>query len=294
MFWIFLILSLLQPEPAACEPAEPVVTGQAEYTLVSDEIARRYLLYVPESYDPATPTSLVITLHGFGDSVENFSEITAWGRIAEEEGVLIVYPQAAGTPARWNTGVIFPEFVVDDLAFIDALIDDLQATYCIDPDRVYVNGFSNGGGMTELLMCNLSERFAAAAIVSGAVNPDFSLCDPAQPVPLIAFHGTDDQVVPYLGQTDGFFDLPPAPQWIASWAGRNGCESINQSARRGQLDGWTFRNCEADVIFYVLEDAGHTWPGAASRLDIAGDTSEDLNGTEAIWAFFQTRARNQP
>ena len=119
-----------------------------------------------------------------------------------------------------------------DVRFISDLIDKLQQDYVIDPTRIYVNGLSNGGGMTYLLACELSERIAAVGSVSGAYLYPLEDCQPERPVPLIAFHGTADPIVPFIGGPSRSFDIPfpVIPDWMAAYAAKNGCNPTPQSA----------------------------------------------------------------
>jgi len=106
-------------------------------------------------------------------------------------------------------------------------------------------------------------------------------CSPGRPAAIVAFHGTNDQDVPYdgigSGPRDAYFSIAtPIPQWAAAWASRDGCGAepaviFQQGAVTGQ--GW--KNCRggADVILYSIDGGGHGWPGA---VDAAG----------MIWSFF--------
>ena len=111
---------------------------------------------------------------------------------------LVVYPEGTGFPRRWRAGG-WPGDPMADVVFISDLIDTLSAEYNIDPARIYANGLSNGGGMSFLLGCALSDRIAAIGGVAGAYALPLEDCLPSRPVPMIIFHGTVDAIVPYLG-----------------------------------------------------------------------------------------------
>jgi polyhydroxybutyrate depolymerase len=99
----------------------------------------------------------------------------------------------------WNTGTCCgyaQRSHVDDVAFIRALLDSLERTYRIDRRRVYATGLSNGGMMSYLVACALSDRFAAVAPVSGELSMD---CAPTIPVSVLIIHGTADENLPYNG-----------------------------------------------------------------------------------------------
>jgi polyhydroxybutyrate depolymerase len=178
-----------------------------------------------------------------------------------------------------------------DVVFISDLIDKLSAEYNIDPQRVYASGLSNGGGMSFMLSCTLADRIAAIGGVSGAYLYPWESCNPVRPVPLIAFHGMEDEVVPYFGGPSKMFDVPfpDTPGWMAEYARRNGCTTENQLPAQGQVSGVQYSNCDANagVIFYTISDGGHSWPGGDPLpKSIVGKTSQDLDATRTMWQFF--------
>ncbi len=144
-------------------------------------------------------------------------QISGWNDLAEEHGFLVVYPEGTGFPRRWRAGG-WPGDPMADVVFISDLIDTLSAEYNIDPARIYANGLSNGGGMSFLLGCALSDRIAAIGGVAGAYALPLEDCLPSRPVPMIIFHGTVDAIVPYLGgPSEGSeFRLPVIPEWARS------------------------------------------------------------------------------
>ncbi len=266
-----------------------LLSNRTNGSLVSSGEKRSYLLYVPDSYDPAKPTPLVITIHGFAQWPAHQAQLTHWNDLADEYGFIAVYPSGTDFPKRWRTGGDTPV----DVLFISALIDQLESDYNIDPQRIYANGLSNGGGMSMLLACQLSGRIAAVGSVGGAYTFPWSACQPERPVPAIIFHGTADPVVPYYGGPSHSFaiDFPLVPAWVDVLAGRNGCSStpVGISAQ-GQVSGLRYTGCaqDAEVIFYTISGGGHTWPGGDPLPEfITGYTSQDMNATQAIWNFFQ-------
>ena len=255
---------------------------------------RKYLLYVPGSYDPSKPTPLVISIHGFAEWPAHQMQISRWNELADRQGFIVVYPGGTGFPMRWRVRGS-PGSATDpalDTGFISALIDKLENEYNIDPARIFANGLSNGGGMSFLLSCRLSERIAAIATVSGAYLLPWEDCHPARPVPLIAFHGTSDPIVPYQGGPSHAFDLPfPAiPEWIETYARRSGC--VGEPTRlpaSGEVSGIQYSNSaqNMDVTFYTVEGGGHSWPaGGYMPKFIVGHITQDIDGTQTIWDFF--------
>jgi polyhydroxybutyrate depolymerase len=267
-------------------------------SLVSGGEERRYLLYVPESYDPTVPTPLVITLHGFAQWPANQAGVSRWNELADEYGFIVVYPAGTGFPMRWRTSGASGSATdpMQDVAFISDLIDKLSAEYNIDPARVYANGLSNGGGMSFVLSCKLSERIAAFGSVAGAYSFPWGDCNPSRPVPAIIFHGTADPIVPYQGGLAGRsgYTFPSIPDWVITLAQRNGCNAAPQDLEAtGDVSGVQYTDCAGDVIFYTIAGGGHSWPGGGYLPKfIVGETTHDIDATRTMWDFFQGHPLN--
>lgn len=261
--------------------------------LVSSGETRRYLLHVPKNLDQSEPVPLVITIHGFAQWPHNQMNVSQWNPIADREGFIVVYPSGTGFPRRW---LAFPQQAFDssiDVVFIADLIDTLSTQYNIDPARIYVNGLSNGGGMTFLLGCELADRIAATGTVAGAFIMPMEQCAASRPMPMIAFHGTADPVVPFHGGPSRGFDLPfpDVPQWMSIRAELNGCDPEPQALpASGAVSGVRYTGCveDAELVFYTIDGGGHTWPGGHPLPEwIAGYTNMEINASETMWAFFQ-------
>jgi polyhydroxybutyrate depolymerase len=268
--------------------------NQADGRIVSGGRTRSYLLYVPDSYDPATPAPLVISIHGFAEWPAHQRQISRWNDLADRHGFIVVYPAGTGFPRRWRTSGHgqTPAEAMQDVTFIADLIDALAGRYNVDRTRIYANGLSNGGGMSYLLACRLADRIAAVGSVAGAYLCPVEACRPRRPVPFIAFHGTADPIVPYHGGPSAFFHLPfPAvPGWIAAWASRSGCDATPVPLPgRGEVSGLQYTGCQggADVVFYTIEGGGHAWPGSDPMPRfIVGHTTQDIDATAVMWEFF--------
>jgi polyhydroxybutyrate depolymerase len=263
-------------------------------SLVSLGRKRSYLLYVPETYNPAAPTPLVISLHGFAEWPAHQMQISRWNDLARQSGFIVVYPRGTDVPLRWQTHGASGSDAgpLRDVTFISDLMDKLGTEYHLDPARIYVNGLSNGGGMAFVLACHLSERIAAVGSVSGAYTFSWSECHPTRRVPAILFHGTKDPIVPYWGRAPSLsgFSLPSVPEWVASLARDYGCaEAPLNLPAIGDVSGIQFVNCasKGDIVFYTITNGGHSWPGGGSLPKfIVGSTNRDINATKMMWDFF--------
>lgn len=268
--------------------------NQTNGELESGGLTRRYLLYVPDSYNPDMPTPLVISIHGFAEWPAHQMEISGWNTLADQHGFIVVYPQGTSFPLRWTTHAVDSSAagLPDDTGFIADLIDRLSAEYNIDPQRIYANGLSNGGGMSNRLACELADRIAAIGGVSGAYLYPPEACQPARPVPVIAFHGTADEIVPYNGGPSRMFDIPfpLVSEWAAAWAERNGCAGeVESLAVSPTVDRVHYTGCNqnAEVVFYTIAGGGHAWPGGEPIPEwIVGYTTMEINATRLMWEFF--------
>ncbi len=258
------------------------------------------LLYVPDSYDPTRPTSLIISIHAGATWPAHQKNLTRWNRLADAHGFIVVYP--SGTPEVFNVVRTWRTFVVGpglerDVRFITELIDSLRSAYNIDPTRIYANGLSNGGGMAFVLSCTLSDRIAAVGVVAPAQSLPSDWCKYTRPVPLISFHGDADSLAPYHGGPlgDPFNPIKPvfpsARDFAALWATRNGCAaSPVQSTVAADVTRLEHPDCAdgAAVVLYTILGGGHTWPGGKPMPEWrVGHTSNSIDATSEMWAFFQ-------
>jgi len=259
-------------------------------TIVSSGETRRYLLYVPKSYDRSRPTPLVISMHGAALWPAAEMAISRWNDVADEHGFIVVYPSGTGDPRVWPMGRLSLE---SDVRFISDLIDKLEAAYNIDPARIYADGMSNGGGMAFALSCRLADRIAAVGAVAAAQMLEWERCGDSEAVPTVAFHGTADPMALYKGGSlpgPYAIHLPNIRDWTARVARRNQCaedpleDRIAASVRR-----LAYTNCaeNADVILYTVEGGGHTWPGGKPLPEWwVGPTTREINATRVMWEFF--------
>lgn len=170
-----------------------------------------------------------------------------------------------GLPLRWASHTPGAAETTADVQFLTDLIDSLTGDYAVDPDRLYVTGISNGGSMCFVLSCALSDRIAAIGTVAGLFTYPWDACERERPIPLIAFHGTADPIVPYDGGplAGPAGEAPPVRAWVADYAARNGCATERELPPQGAVTGTRWTQCDggADVVLYTVAGGGHTWPG---------------------------------
>lgn len=285
----------------------PGANGGVRYeTLMHGGLERTYAIFVPSALHDDVAPPLVLVLHGGRGNARKMMYLTGFNAIAEREGFVVVYPEGIGN--QWNDGrgVSFgrEDFTdVDDVGFINSLLDTVIAGYGVDPARVYVTGASNGGMMSHRLACELSHRFAAAApVIANMPEPFADTCDPTEPISILAINGTDDALVPYEG---GIVARDPdrgrvisVDETIALWLEHNGITSEPEVTLLPDTDpdDGTRVTRERhhgdngiDVVLYRVDGGGHTWPGgpAYQRQRLLGTVSRDFSASETIWEFFK-------
>jgi polyhydroxybutyrate depolymerase len=260
-------------------------------SIVSSGRTRRYLVHVPPSYDRAKPMPLVISMHGAAAWPRQQANLSRWSRLADAQGFIVVYPAGTGFPQIWH---VFRDAGLErDVQFISGMIDTLERTYNIDSTRIYVNGISNGGGMAFVLSCTLSNRIAAIGLVGAAETLPWSWCKDQRPMPMIAFHGTADPIIPYKGGRSpvALETFPDVQSWVSSWAKRNRCEpTAGDSSVAPDVTRREYAGCadSANVVLYTIRGGGHTWPGGKPLPKIVvGATTREIDATREMWKFFR-------
>jgi polyhydroxybutyrate depolymerase len=280
-----------------CGKPAPTPPGRSvNETILSGGLTRNYLLHVPSGYQTHSSAALVLNFHGHGSNAMQQERRSGMSLLADQQGFIAVYPQGVVGPdgrTGWVTGA--PERPqVNDVLFVSDLLNHLQSVLCIDPLRIYATGFSNGGGMTNVLACILAGRFAAFAPVSGAYPPYSGGCHPVRPVPLLEFHGTADWVVPYNGSMSKHY--PPILAWLQGWATRDGCTmGPTLFYKQVNVKGLEWTNCRgnATVVHFRIQGEGHTWPSVTFNVSFntsggsTGTTVKALSASALIWSFFQ-------
>ncbi|HMA35061.1 MAG TPA: PHB depolymerase family esterase [Chloroflexia bacterium] len=287
-----------RPAPGGTPPAAGRdLTG----TLTFGGYTRTYLLHLPPAYHGDTPFPLVVNIHGGAGNAAGEVRLTGMNPEADRQGFLVVYPDGTGRLEdkllTWNAGTCCGYALahqVDDVGFVRALIAELGRHYAIDPRRVYATGMSNGGMMAYRLGCELADQIAAIAPVAGA--QDGLRCRPAQPVAVIAFHGTADDHVPYAGG-HGSAALSPAVDRsvayaMAFWAQADGCAARPQTATQGHIVHDTYTGCTGAtaVELYTVQDGGHAWPGGVAWPGGPPPTQE-IAASRLLLAFFAAHPR---
>ena len=269
--------------------ATRLTSGDHDCTVTVGERVRQYLVHVPQRAQSQAKLPVVLLFHGGGSNPRQMVDFTGMNDCADKHGFVVIYPAGTG--------------------IIDAALTFNAGNCCgralreqVDPQRIYATGMSNGAMMAYLVADKLSERIAAIAPVGGPMG--FATCSPKRPVPVLHFHGRDDEFAPYNGgigrrsiSKTNFFSVAHS---IDAWVQANGCEAspatlelpvtVDDGTRvtvhtyQGGRDG-------GEVQLYEIPGAGHTWPGHESRFKALGKSTKNIDANEVMWAFFARFAR---
>lgn len=267
-------------------------------SIIAGGIYRSYRLYVPAIYTGSSARPLIINMHGYTSNAATQQLYSNFMPIADTANFLMVYPQGTNYSGQpfWNAGI--SPTLVDDKSFISQLIDSLKLNYNIDLNAVYSTGMSNGGFMSQTLACELSNRIAAIASVTGSMftTQYGSNCHATRPVPMMQIHGTADPTVPYGGNASAL----PIDSVVRFWVVRNGCNptpAFSNVPNTNTTDGCTAEhyvysngNSGSSVELYKVIGGAHTWPGAPFTV---GVTNQDFKASVEIWRFFRKYRLNQ-
>ena len=283
---------LINVQVTSAQVAEPTFCNNQNtegYQRIEENgVRREYILYPSTLESPDTPVALVINFHGYGDCAKSYAEdignFYGLNNLADDEGFLIVYPQAMirekGDP-YWEPGDVGPDIAINDVMFARRLVSDVANKLQIDIEKTFAVGFSNGGMMAYDLACTAADVFDSVAIMSG-VRLD-GVCEESISKSVLHFHGSDDSVIPL----DGSGDFPSVYSSIDFWVEQNqipeGSE-ISSVLNGGDvtLERHVGGREGTEVNLYVInaefdKPAGHSWFSA----QIEGRTPNQI-----IWEFF--------
>ena len=256
--------------------------GVDKCDLTHDNRNRFYYLYVPDNLDTNQSIPILFAFHGYGSSALRHLGYTNYIPIADRNNFIVVYPQGESTStlsAHWNVGGWTSKSPVKDLEFVETVIDLLKDKLPIDETRIYSSGMSNGGYMGYHLACNLSNKFAAIASVTGSMTTStYDNCSPSHPTPILQIHGLLDFVVPYNGNS-GSKSIPDVMNY---WSNYSSCNSDPDTLIK--YDNYaliryeTYVNCLNDInVKLILHPTmDHTWPSI---------NSHNISASNEVWEF---------
>lgn len=275
--------------------------GTTDEKLLSGGEERKYQLIIPKDYDGTKPLPLVFFLHSLTVDYHIVPAMSGAPDMAGSYDFIGVSPSGlVSTVPYWNAAPAADNY---DVTYLTDLLDHLEATLCVETAEVFSVGMSNGAQMSSLLACRLPDRITAIAPIAGV---EFNEPCTGAPVPVIAFHGLTDPIVPYAGgglssvtiANQNFYkgNLPAGiatptgvDESMKRWAAHNKCdpdfvdERVSPEVRRH-----TWKNCAAATEIYIVDNGGHAWPGKPQPAfeKAFGHGTTEIDATRLMFEFF--------
>ncbi|WP_416958811.1 alpha/beta hydrolase family esterase [Streptomyces sp. Agncl-13] len=292
------------------KPAEPRLSAPVTVdTITVADRTRSYRAFVPADLPPGAP--LLFVLHGSQQDGKSIRRATGYGfdRLAERHKFAVIYPD--GYKRGWNDGrtaAVTParKEDIDDEGLIAALVERFRQGHGIDPARVFVTGFSNGGQLAFRLAARTPERLAGIAVIgAGLPTPDqWAVTAPKSPLPVLLIAGTRDPIMPYGGGEASIFGFQKRGTVLSAEATARAFAEVNGITRPptswpptgSPLDGSDAPSVietrytepgKPPVVAFTVTGGGHTIPNPDYRFPrLMGRTDDSLDAPAAIWAFF--------
>jgi polyhydroxybutyrate depolymerase len=271
---------------------------------------RTYEYYIPSSYDGSEAVPLLFSFHGLGSNPEGQIELTKFGALAEQEGFIAVFPEATaldpqgypdcaqylpelpGANIMWNIGLNWTlQYCadIDDVGFVSDMLDWFEIDYNIDESRIYATGMSNGAMFSYYVALMLPGTFAGIAPVCSPMTVNGFEFEGVPPLTMIMMMGTADPIVNYDGSPYAYGSMDDT---VTFWLDADNIASgpvetvwgpasldstvVHRYAYSGGTDG-------TEVIFFKVDEGGHTWPGGPLYSAYVGTVTTHIDGSALIW-----------
>ena len=305
----FLLLAILWL--SGCHaPQFDIPPGNKEVEFFHDQYPRKTSFYIPKKLK-RKKRSLVLCLHSEDETPESMMRLTRhkFNSLADQDGFIVGYPEALNK--YWNDGredsISLSHYnEIDDVGFIEKLIEYGIDSFRVDPGQIFIAGLSNGGLMSYRLACELSKQINGIAVVSAALALDQLVeCNADSTVSVLLINGTRDPIMPYEGGemiedeiSQG--SVLSTQETINFWRGVNSCseKSSHRDIPNTDLfdetrsEKFTYTNCDGEsrIVLISVANGGHTWPGGRQYKGekIIGKTSRDFDASVEIWRFFKS------
>ncbi|KAL7629807.1 hypothetical protein AAE478_001330 [Parahypoxylon ruwenzoriense] len=296
----------LESRTAGCGEDPSITPGDFKNFTTSD--GREYRVWLPADYDSMKETPLILSYHGANRDISHQVDLDRLTELEFNTDHIVVYLQGtADDPDRPNhtTWEGAPDSKSNDIKFTSDVLEAISAELCVDTDRVFATGKSQGGGFVGRLACDfgLSTRIAAFAPVSGAYyikeidrEPE---CHPVTvqvpcgagraDIPLMAFHGGADRTIEYHGDFRSNACLPDVSSWARQWALRDGLSGTPANVSIAKSDNGVVMKYGDGLVTLVYDgdNIGHDWPSTTRNGDNDGARLAAFNASERIMAFFR-------
>lgn len=285
---------------------------------VAGQGTRQYSLYEPDFTGAAGPYPTLLSLHGGGGSAMIQASTSRLVELASAQKIYLVFLEGSGVIQTYNAGACCGYAQtnnIDDVAYVNAVLDDVENRDSVDTAKVYSTGFSNGGMMSHRLACAVADRISGIAAVGGASGQfdlaltEYYACNPARPIPVLHIHASNDRNYPYAGGPgDGLSATAyyPVDSTIADWRARNNVsaqatiESVTPTTTcyhyttpaNGALPSARVTLCKVDPVDVydsaneIVFGGGHSWPGGTRSPAAKSDVPPtDFNANSYLWNF---------
>ena len=257
-------------------------------SIYDQSVYRTFIVHLPSGYSANKQYPIVLNLHGLVSNATIQQTITQFDNIADSKGFIVVYPNGNGVLNKWET------IGNSDVDFLSNLVDTIRSNYSAN-NCLFVTGFSQGGFMTYKFANNTTHNINAIAVGSGNMSDLVkSQSQSAPKIPIMHFHGTADNTVPYMGSPPTISPVDSTIQW---WIKHNKCNpspSFTAIPNSNLIDSsnvekYYYSGGEngSEVTLYKVLNGGHTWSGSTSPSPL-GFTNKDINQSTIIGEFFHS------
>ena len=210
-----------QAVPAACNNS---TTGPCKLDVNGK--TRQYFVVLPSGYDNTKPAPVVFTFHGRGGTASQLlptgspygGSYALYGVQSGLPGAIYVVPQGLDSGTEAGTDYGWPNTGGQDINFVKAMITWLESSLCVDKSRIFSDGMSYGGMMSETIACQLPDLFRAIGSMSGSMFGSTRSCV-GKPIAAWITHGDADTTVAISG------DITARDMIVSN----NGCDTTNTS-----------------------------------------------------------------
>ena len=280
-------------------------------TIIVDGLQRQYIIHLPPGFHMLKKMPLLFALHGGGGTAKSAVSFYNLEALADKNNFIVVYPDAVNK--AWSipgmaTRVKDYDTVVNDLHFMNVLLDTMISIYKGDSQKVFLTGISRGAMFSYYLADAMNERITAIAAVSGGISqmqlPAYSF---KKPISVLMINGTKDPLVNYDGgygilnkrnKRKEDADLVPAGQLLQKIVMLDHCNTAVQTLMLPDADPsdacteteYIYGGSDVKVNFIKIVNGGHTWPGGTQYLPrfIIGRLCKDFNASQKIFDFFKS------
>lgn len=310
----------MENSPENNDDERPSYYEDGIYTCIDHEnITRCWQTHRPDNLVSNTAVPLIVDLHGFGSDSTEHRRFSDFNTIADEYGAIVVYPDGVTTQNSWDTEAnqgwnagwccADPAMDdIDDVGFIEQMVEIAIQIHNIDSTRIYLSGWSNGCAMAQRLAMDSSHIFAAVGCMSFYLVSDEN--NEYSPIPIMEVHGFLDQVVLYESSilsvpfNQGSWTDPEAIETGAienlyEWGGYNGCsDDLNTFELNALYSIQGFDNCAngTEVRLMTIFAAQHN---PYAKNPDSGVISNIFQGTQGlvqssfiVWDFISQYSKN--